>query len=57
MIYSLRTRVRYERELNINNKLLALTLPAMMVMAMQTFVGTWNVFYGPLIYISSVQKM
>ena len=34
MIYSLRTRVRCEREMNINNKLLALTLPAMMVMAM-----------------------
>lgn len=34
-----------------------MTKPAMMVMAMQTFVGTWNDFYGPLIYINSVQKM
>ena len=26
-------------------------------MAMQTFVGTWNDFYGPLIYINSANKM
>ncbi len=34
-----------------------MTKPAMMVMAMQTFVATWNDFYGPLIYINSVEKM
>ena len=34
-----------------------MTKPAMMVMAMQTFVGTWNDFYGLLIYINSVSKM
>lgn len=34
-----------------------MTKPAMMVMAMQTFVATWNDFYGPLIYINSAQKM
>lgn len=34
-----------------------MTKPAMMVMAMQTFVATWNDFYGPLIYINSMEKM
>ena len=36
---------------------LPMTKPALMVMAMQTFVATWNDFYGPLIYINSVSKM
>lgn len=31
--------------------------PAMMVIAVQTFIGTWNDFYNPLIYINSVNKM
>lgn len=34
-----------------------MTKPAMMVMAMQTFVATWNNFYGALIYINDVDKM
>lgn len=34
-----------------------MTKPTMMVMAMQTFVGTWNNFYGALIYINDVDKM
>jgi multiple sugar transport system permease protein len=36
---------------------LPMTKPVLMVMAMQTFVGTWNDFYGPLIYINAVSKM
>jgi multiple sugar transport system permease protein len=31
--------------------------PAMMVISLQTCIGTWNDFYGPLIYINSVSKM
>lgn len=31
--------------------------PAMMVIAVQTFIGNWNDFYGPLIYINSESKM
>lgn len=31
--------------------------PAMMVIAVQTFIGTWNDFFGPLIYINSEAKM
>ena len=34
-----------------------MTKPTMMVMAMQTFVATWNDFYGALIYINDVKKM
>lgn len=34
-----------------------MTKPTMMVMAMQTFVGTWNNFYSALIYINDVDKM
>lgn len=34
-----------------------MTKPTMMVMAMQTFVATWNDFYGALIYINDVDKM
>lgn len=34
-----------------------MTKPVMMVMAMQTFVATWNDFYGPLIYINDRAKM
>ena len=34
-----------------------MTKPTMMVKAMQTFVATWNDFYGALIYISDVKKM
>lgn len=31
--------------------------PAMMVIAVQTFIATWNDFYGPLIYLNSLEKM
>ncbi len=31
--------------------------PAMMVIAVQTFIMTWNDFYGPLIYLNSLDKM
>lgn len=31
--------------------------PAMMVIAVQTFIANWNDFYGPLIYINSESKM
>ena len=31
--------------------------PAMMVIAVQTFIGTWNDFYNPLIFINSESKM
>lgn len=34
-----------------------MTKPTMMVMAMQTFVGTWNNFYSALIYINDYEKM
>lgn len=34
-----------------------MTKPTMMVMAMQTFVGTWNNFYSALIYINDYNKM
>ena len=31
--------------------------PAIMVIAVQTFIGSWNDFYNPLIYINSESKM
>mgnify|MGYP001210684205 CR=1 FL=1 len=31
--------------------------PAIMVVAVQTFIGSWNDFYNPLIYINSESKM
>lgn len=37
--------------------ILPMTKPVMMVMAMQTFVATWNDFYGPLIYINNRAQM
>lgn len=37
--------------------IIPMTKPTMMVMAMQTFVGTWNNFYGALIYINDYKKM
>lgn len=37
--------------------ILPMSKPAMMVIAVQTFIGTWNDFYGPLIYLNSPEKM
>ena len=37
--------------------ILPMTKPALIVIALQTMVGTWNDFYGPLIYINSEAKM
>lgn len=37
--------------------ILPMTKPALIVIAMQTIIGTWNDFYGPLIYINSEAKM
>lgn len=37
--------------------ILPMTKPALVVIALQTFIGTWNDFYGPLIYINSEAKM
>jgi len=37
--------------------ILPMTKPALIVIALQTLVGTWNDFYGPLIYINSEAKM
>lgn len=34
-----------------------MTKPAIMVIAVQTFIASWNDFYGPLIYINSESKM
>ncbi|MDD3411216.1 MAG: carbohydrate ABC transporter permease [Eubacteriales bacterium] len=34
-----------------------MTKPAIIVIAVQTFIGNWNDFYGPLIYINSESKM
>jgi len=36
---------------------LPMTKPALVVIALQTVIGTWNDFYGPLIYINSEAKM
>lgn len=36
---------------------LPMTKPALVVIALQTIIGTWNDFYGPLIYINSESKM
>lgn len=37
--------------------ILPMTKPALIVIALQTFIATWNDFYGPLIYINSEAKM
>ncbi|HML45414.1 MAG TPA: carbohydrate ABC transporter permease [Clostridia bacterium] len=37
--------------------ILPMAKPALMVIALQTLIGTWNDFYGPLIYINSEAKM
>lgn len=37
--------------------ILPMTKPTMMVMAMQTFINTWNDFYSALIYINDIDKM
>lgn len=37
--------------------ILPMSKPALMVIAVQTFIGTWNDFYGPLIYLNSLEKM
>ena len=36
---------------------LPMTKPALVVIALQTVIATWNDFYGPLIYINSEAKM
>ncbi len=36
---------------------LPMTKPALVVIALQTVISTWNDFYGPLIYINSEAKM
>ena len=37
--------------------ILPMAKPALIVIALQTMIGTWNDFYGPLIYINSEAKM
>lgn len=37
--------------------ILPMAKPSLMVIAVQTFIGTWNDFYGPLIYLNSLEKM
>lgn len=37
--------------------ILPMTKPALIVIALQTYIATWNDFYGPLIYINSEAKM
>jgi multiple sugar transport system permease protein len=37
--------------------ILPMAKPALVVIALQTMIGTWNDFYGPLIYINSEAKM
>lgn len=37
--------------------ILPMTKPALIVIALQTMIGTWNDFYGPLIYINTEAKM
>ena len=37
--------------------ILPMAKPALIVIALQTLIATWNDFYGPLIYINSEAKM
>ena len=37
--------------------ILPMSKPAMMVIAVQTFIATWNDFYNPLIYLNTTEKM
>lgn len=37
--------------------ILPMSKPAIMVIAVQSFIGSWNDFYGPLIYLNSLEKM
>lgn len=37
--------------------ILPMTKPALIVIALQTYIATWNDFYGPLIYINTEAKM
>lgn len=39
------------------NVILPMSVPALAVVVVMTFVGSWNNFFGPLIYISSWDKM
>ena len=34
-----------------------MTKPALIVIALQTFISTWNDFYNPLIYLNTTSKM
>jgi len=37
--------------------ILPMSKPAIMVIAVQSFIASWNDFYGPLIYLNSLEKM
>ena len=37
--------------------IMPMTKPALIVIALQTFIANWNDFYNPLIYLNSVSKM
>lgn len=39
------------------NIILPMAKPAVIVVAIQSFIGNWNDFYSPLIYINSESKM